>query len=176
MKSYPIPFPKGTEYKEIKNKLGKDRPPGYRLLSHERFLSTKHAKDLSVKIGTPVLAIEDGVVVSIKNDSDKYINPKTHPRYEILFRKNNMSIEELKRLGDELLEFTGRYTNYVQVNQVDNHIVEYVHLNKNIPVSLKQKIKNGDIVGFVGMTGVTDRPHLHLNLFENRSVPFKLRG
>jgi murein DD-endopeptidase MepM/ murein hydrolase activator NlpD len=178
MKSYPIPFPKGTEYKEIKNKLGKDKPLGYGFLSHERFLSTKYAKDLSVKIGTHVLAIEDGVVVSMKNDSDTYMNPKIHPRYKVLFEDESikpLAIEVIEKLDNELMEFAGKYTNYVQVNQVDGSIAEYLHLDKNVQVDAKQKIMQGDVIGFVGMTGITTRPHLHLNIFENLSIPFELR-
>ncbi len=175
-KSYFLPFPQGTEYEEIKD----DDPeaiklPAYSILSHGRFASTTHAKDLAVRLGTPVLAIENGVVIAVKNDSDKYINPKTHPRYKILFVEKSIDDEELKRLDEELLEFAGKYTNYVQVSQVDGSIAEYLHLGKNVRVDVKQKIMRGDKIGFVGMTGITTGPHLHLNTFESLSIPFELR-
>jgi len=176
MKSYFSPFPEGTKYEKIRNHEPKDNEPiGYKLLSHGRFVSTKNAKDLAVKLGTPVLAIKKGVVVSMKNDSDTYINPKIHPRYKVLFQENNIDSEELKRLDEELLEFAGKYTNYVQVNQVDGYIAEYLHLDKNVQVNVKQKVMQGDILGFVGMTGITTGPHLHLNIFESLSIPFELR-
>lgn len=176
MKSYPLPFPAGTRHEKIRNHEPKDNEPiGYKLLSHERFVSTKHAKDLAVDLGTPVLAIKKGMVVSMKNDSDTYMNPKIHPRYKVLFQENKIDSEESRRLDEELLEFAGKYTNYVQVNQVDGYIAEYVHLDKNVQVNVKQKVMQGDILGFVGMTGITDRPHLHLNIFESLSIPFKLR-
>lgn len=172
--SFPIPFPKGTKYKEIEDDPEKYKLPGYRLLSHQRLASTRYAKDLSVRIGTPVLAVEDGVVVSIQSDSDKYINPITHSRYKVLFRENNLSIEELKRLEGELIEFSKKYTNHVQVNQVDDYIAQYIHLGKNTPVRVDQKIKRGDVLGAVGLNGLTTGPHLHINFVEILSVPFEL--
>ena len=170
MKSYFSPFPKGTKYEEIPDELSE-----YNFFSHKRFVSTREAKDLAVDIGTPILTIENGVIVSVKNDSDRYINPKIHSRYKVLLERNDSINEKLRRLEDELMEFAKKYTNYVQVSQVDGCIAEYVHLDKNTQVIVKQKVKQGDRIGFVGMTGVTDRPHLHLNIFENVSVPFELR-
>ena len=170
MKIYPSPFPKGIKCEEAP-----DDSPEYSIFSHKRFASTREAKDLPAEIGTPVLAIESGVVALVKNDSDRYINPQTHPRYKILFIEKNIDSEELKRLDGELLEFAGKYTNYVQINQVDGSIAEYLHLDKNVQVDVKQKIMRGDKIGFVGMTGITTGPHLHLNIFESLSIPFELR-
>ena len=174
MRKYPSPFHKGTKYEEAKDDPELYKFPGYWFLSHQRLPSTKYAKDLLVELGAPILAVEDGTVISVKNDSDKFINPITHPRYEVLFRENNLSIEELEVLKEELLELSEKYTNHVQVNQVDDSVAQYFHLDKNTRVTVKQKIRQGDVLGAVGLNGLTTGPHLHINFAEILSVPFEI--
>lgn len=84
--------------------------------------------------GQPIVAIEDGAVVGC---ADGYGN--TYPSQKI-------------------------YGNYVNIKHGDNFWSMYGHLRKGITVKLGQKVKKGDIVGYMGNTGYSKGQHLHFEL------------
>ena len=57
--------------------------------------------------------------------------------------------------------------NYVVVQHDDGTFAEYLHLKQNgVAVSLGQKVKAGETLGFSGSTGFSSEPHLHFAVFQ----------
>ena len=107
--------------------------------SHENFPESKYAVDFLADVDTPVLAARDGMVWKIKNDSNKW------------------GLD--KNLANEV--------NFVAIDHGDDTYAEYLHLGKNrVIVEEGQKVKTGDILGYTGLSGVMDKPHLHFNVFK----------
>jgi murein DD-endopeptidase MepM/ murein hydrolase activator NlpD len=59
-----------------------------------------------------------------------------------------------------LAQWHSGYGNLVEVNHGYNYVTRYAHLSK-YTVSAGQKVKRGDLVGYVGNTGKSTGPHLH---------------
>lgn len=70
--------------------------------------------------------------------------------------------------GDGTVEkagFEGAYGNYVRLRHTDNYATAYGHMSriaKNIKPGLR--VRQGEIVGFVGSTGRSTGPHLHYEI------------
>ncbi len=110
-----------------------------RIYAHENYPESKYAIDFIVDIGTSVLAARDGKVSKIKSDSDKWgLNPEL--------------VKEV---------------NFVAIDHRDGTYAEYLHLGKDkVVVSVGQDIKVGDVLGYTGLSGCMDVPHLHFNVFK----------
>lgn len=163
--SYRLPFPKGTKYKE-KNPKG--------IFAHGNFPECKYARDFVVKVGTPVLSIGEGIIVKIKASSNKYLNPIKDPKFKKILKLKDSA--KLKRLKEELERFAAKYTNYVLIKHENGTYAEYAHFGKNrIVVKKNQKIKQGELLGYIGYSGIMSEPHLHLNVFKIISIPIKLK-
>ncbi len=139
MAKYSYPFPSNIKSKKHTGE------------HHTKFVESRFAIDFPVPLGTEVLAARAGQVVSLKNDSNKFISDVN--------KIQSMSPEEIK-------DFVDKYTNYVYIAHSDGSFAEYCHLDKKVPVKEKQKVNVGDIIGYVGMTGLTTEPHLHFNVFK----------
>lgn len=138
--SYRRPLPENVEGRVV-------RPH-----EHQNMPEIEYAVDFLVEEETPVLAARDGVVVKIKEDSDKW---------------------GLDR------EFA-KQANFVVVRHEDGTFAEYVHLGKDtVEVEQGQKVKQGDRLARTGFSGLMDTPHLHFNVFKIEdgkavSVPVKI--
>jgi murein DD-endopeptidase MepM/ murein hydrolase activator NlpD len=151
--TYRLPFPDGTEWEEA-------RPRG--TFAHENFPESRYARDFRVEEGTQVLAARAGKIVKIKSDSNRHFNPN-----------------ELNCSFEEVIELAKKYTNYVGIDHGDGTYAEYLHLDRKVAVKEGQEVKQGDVIGYVGLTGILDAPHLHMNAFkiENGkaiSIPFEI--
>ncbi len=64
--------------------------------------------------------------------------------------------------GDGIVDYTGysTYGNVIYLNHSHHFETRYAHLSKYIVVP-GQKVKRGEIIGYVGNTGVSAGPHLH---------------
>ena len=60
----------------------------------------------------------------------------------------------------------GGYGNTVIVQHDQIHTTLYSHLN-SLPVDKDQELEQGEILGYVGMTGWTTGPHLHFEIRKN---------
>lgn len=61
--------------------------------------------------------------------------------------------------------FSNSYGNIVEIRHDDGYLSKYAHQQK-LNVIKGQKVKKGDIIGFVGTTGDSTGNHLHLELYD----------
>ena len=57
------------------------------------------------------------------------------------------------------------YGNYILINHGYDYQSFYAHLDKVI-VSKGRKVKRGDLIGYVGNTGISSGPHLHFEIWK----------
>lgn len=114
-----------------------------------------YALDFSMDVGTPVYAARDGVVIETKEDSNRRGTSKAH----------------------------AKYGNYIAIYHSDGTFASYVHLRKNgSEVEVGDKVKEGDLIGYSGNTGLTTGPHLHFSVNVpspdgvRASIPIMLKG
>ncbi len=60
------------------------------------------------------------------------------------------------------------YGIHVDLNHGFGYVTRYGHLSR-VTVSIGQKIKRGDVVGYTGNTGLSKGPHLHYEIEKNGS-------
>jgi len=58
------------------------------------------------------------------------------------------------------------YGKHIRIDHGHGYLTLYAHLSK-YNVSKNQKVKRGDIIGFVGSTGRSEAPHLHYEVFKD---------
>jgi murein DD-endopeptidase MepM/ murein hydrolase activator NlpD len=72
--------------------------------------------------------------------------------------------------GDGVIERADQnaagYGKHIRINHGFGYISLYAHLS-NYNVKKGQKVKRGDLIGFVGNTGRSQAPHLHYEIFKN---------
>lgn len=105
------------------------------------------ALDFNMPVGTKVHAMRDGVVVDVKEDSNK-----------------GCPSNECLKMG-----------NFVTVLQPDNSFAEYYHLKKDgAVVKVGDHIKVGDLIGYSGNTGWATGPHLHIEVYLRKNADDKI--
>ena len=141
---YQLPYAPGNKFKVTQGYNGK--------FSHHG--SNQYAIDWDMPEGTLVHAARGGVVVRVKDDSDK---------------------------GGPSLEFD-HYNNYVLIRHDDGTLGHYCHLQKGgVVVQVGQTVAAGAVIAHSGNTGFSSGPHLHFCVFMTRdgrsrvSIPVKFR-
>jgi murein DD-endopeptidase MepM/ murein hydrolase activator NlpD len=61
------------------------------------------------------------------------------------------------------------YGNHIEISHGYGYLTLYAHLSK-YNVRAGQKVKRGDIIGYVGSTGRSEAPHLHYEVHKNGEV------
>ena len=77
--------------------------------------------------------------------------------------------------GDGIIEYLGRnggYGNYILIRHNSDYKTAYAHLSRFAKLLKKRKrVKQGDIIGYVGSTGRSTGPHLHYEIiFRGKQV------
>jgi len=114
-----------------------------------------HALDFAVDIGTPIVAVRDGVVMQVESD----------------FEKAGLNRER----------YGGR-ANFIRILHDDGSMALYAHLQwDGVLVRAGQHVRAGQRIGLSGNTGFTTGPHLHFVIQVNRgmrleSIPFRMFG
>ena len=142
-----------------KNEIKEAHPTGF--FAHENYLQSKYARDFILPLGSRVLAAKKGVVVKAKHDSDGCYSGDL----------SGLSKEEI-----ETLVFN--YINAVAIKHENNIFTEYVHLSNKKVVSEGQEVKESELIGFTGRSGVMDKTnHLHFNAFTEKglSIPVSFK-
>ena len=100
--------------------------------------------------GIPVIASADGIVLRVRDGvpDRRLSSPQTPPEIE----------------GKEC-------GNGVVIDHGDGWQTQYCHLRQNsIQVTSGQNVKQGESLGFVGMSGLASFPHVHLQVTHNSKV------
>jgi len=76
----------------------------------------------------------------------------------------------------------GGYGNVIKIKHSDGYVTLYAHQSRR-KAKIGQKVKKGQVIGFVGSTGRSTAPHLHFGLYKNgrpinpmRMVKFSSKG
>ena len=131
---YQLPFEAGKAYTLVQGY--------YSGFSHKN----RVALDFKMKRGTKVCAARDGVVVRVREDSDRGgLNKKYLP-----------------------------YANNVVIRHSDGSQSGYWHLQKNgVLVNVGDTVKAGQVIALSGKTGYAAFPHLHFLVWKSGSARWK---
>jgi murein DD-endopeptidase MepM/ murein hydrolase activator NlpD len=103
--------------------------------------SEEFAIDWKMPAGTPIHAARDGIVVKVKDDSDR---------------------------GGPYREYEAA-ANYILIKHSDGTLANYAHLQFNgSAVRMGQRVRAGELIGFSGNTGFSTGAHLHFCVFRTR--------
>jgi len=100
---------------------------------------------------------------------------RIHPIYKIPKFHNGMDFTaptgtDVYATGDGVVSVTksliGSYGNHIIIDHGFGYETIYAHL-EGFKVKQGQKVKRGDVIGFVGNTGLSTAPHLHYEVLVN---------
>ena len=129
---YMLPYEPGQKFKVTQGYNGKYSHTG----------SNQYAIDWQMPEGTPVLAARAGIVVRVKDYSDR---------------------------GGSSMAFDP-YNNYVLIRHEDGTLAHYCHLKKGgCVVHPGQEVAAGQLIAHSGNTGFSTGPHLHLCIFKTKN-------
>jgi len=98
----------------------------------------EYAVDFDMRVGTPVYAAREGIVVGIKSN-------------------NNQGGPDPK---------LANLANFIFIRHRDGTIGEYYHLRQGgVAVKIGDQIRRRQVIGYSGNTGFTRGPHLHFSIF-----------
>ncbi len=107
----------------------------------------RHAIDFLVPVGTPVYAAQAGFIEALADEHTKH---GPGPQY-------------------------AQFANYVTLRHENGDCSQYLHLQpggaSNFGLRLRHPVRRGQRIGTVGLTGQTDRPHLHFLVFRGQLGP-----
>ena len=141
--NYGLPFLKGKRYKILQGQNTN--------FTHKGSFS-RYAIDFKMNVGQTVCAIRDGLVVNVKENSNKG-------------GRNRRYLKD---------------ANYVVLAHNDGTFSQYVHLKKDgAIVEIGDTVKKGEPIGYSGNTGMSTEPHLHFAVYKPttngfESIPFIL--
>lgn len=98
--------------------------------------------------GADVLAVADGTIVALRNDVADPATVSGRPRPGIADASGN----------------------FVMLDIGGGRIATYEHLKQGTPVAVGDRVKAGQVVGFLGFTGQASAPHLHFHLADRPSI------
>ncbi len=75
----------------------------------------------------------------------------------------------IRAVGDGTITYVGwngNYGNFISIRHNGTYSTNYAHLSR-FAVSRGQRVSQGDIIGYVGSTGLSTGPHLHYEMVKN---------
>jgi murein DD-endopeptidase MepM/ murein hydrolase activator NlpD len=114
--------------------------------SHTHVGVDEHAIDFVVPEGSAVMAAANGKIIFIKTDSNQG--------------------------GDDPMYEDFKFYNHVVIKHANGEYTEYGHLKfQGTDKSVGDTINAGDIIGYSGNTGYSEKPHLHFSVFVLEKMP-----
>ncbi len=98
--------------------------------------------------GAEVLAVADGTIVALRDDVPDPATVSGRPRPGIADASGN----------------------FVTIDIGGGRYAIYEHLKQGAPVAVGDRVKAGQVVGFLGFTGQASAPHLHFHLADRPSI------
>ncbi|MFC1775174.1 M23 family metallopeptidase [Nanoarchaeota archaeon] len=99
------------------------------------------AVDFILPEGVEILAALDGEVVQVMDDSSE------------------------GGLDDKYRDV--KYMNLITIKHENNELTQYIHLqHKSAKIKIGDRVKKGQVIGLVGNTGLSGRPHLHFHVLK----------
>jgi murein DD-endopeptidase MepM/ murein hydrolase activator NlpD len=108
--------------------------------------------------------------VSFRRISSRYNRARLHPILGIVRRHEGMDFAAdpgtpVMAAGDGIVarrEWSGGYGNLVELRHANGIVTRYGHLRAYAPGLVPgQRVSQGDVIGYVGSTGLATGPHLH---------------
>ena len=99
---------------------------------------------------------------------------RVHPIYKTVKFHEGLDFSapsgtEIYATGDGVVTNAGKekgYGNQVVIDHDYGYVTSYSHMSK-ITVRKGQKVKRGEIIGYIGSTGLSTAPHLHYEIVKN---------
>jgi len=125
--------------------------------------------------GKSLVSVMYKVPLNYKRISSPFTYKRFHPVLKIY--RAHLGVDFAAPTGTKIwstsdgkVSFMGRkggYGNTVIVSHNDGYKSLYAHLSKfNKKIKSGSKVKQGDIIGFVGSSGVSSGPHLHFGMYK----------
>jgi murein DD-endopeptidase MepM/ murein hydrolase activator NlpD len=74
--------------------------------------------------------------------------------------------------GNGIIEEAGRkgeFGNYVRIRHPNGYQTAYAHMSRFAPpTEAGARVRQGDVIGYIGITGLTSGPHLHFEVLVNK--------
>lgn len=123
--------------------------------------STWHSgTDIGVRIGTPVLAAEDGKVISATTVTNDPNGPYYTNSYGVTVKDHRFVASNGYGYGNNVLLDHGKGTNGIKYS------TRYAHLS-TVVVKPGEVVAKGQVIGYSGNTGNSFGAHLHFEIREN---------
>lgn len=158
-----------------------------------------HPKDQKKRLfspkGTSLQSMFIRSPVKVSTITSKFRTKRFHPIYKVF--RPHLGVDYAAKtgapvlaVGDGVIDFIGKGKapgNWIRIRHTKTYQTAYMHLHKfRKGLKMGSKIKQGQIIGYVGSTGSATGPHLHFAFYENgkfkdplgKSFPasLKLRG
>ncbi|OHV89397.1 M23 family metallopeptidase [Mesorhizobium sp. ORS 3428] len=122
------------------------------------------------------LTVTNGMVTPVSGVMTSTFGPRKHPILETV--RIHKGVDWAAPIGtpvmaafDGEISFQGdggSYGNLVKITHANGRETRYAHMQKfAIASGVGTKVKAGDVIGYVGTTGLSTGPHLHFELYQN---------
>ena len=122
------------------------------------------------------LTVTNGMVTPVNGVMTSTFGPRKHPILGVV--RIHKGVDWAAPVGTPIAaafdgEITfqgdgGGYGNLVKIAHADGRETRYAHMQKfAIASGVGTKVKAGDIIGYIGTTGLSTGPHLHFELYQN---------
>lgn len=125
------------------------------------------------------VTVQNGMVTPVNGVMTSRFGPRKHPILKTV--RIHKGVDWAAPTGtpvfaafDGTVSFAGEnkgYGNFIRIKHRRNRATGYAHLNGFANgMASGRKVKAGDVIGFVGTTGLSTGPHLHFELYSGKAA------